>query len=109
MPFFLLVLVLGGVALAASQSSAAKTPADDAALAADLAEIPDPVLREQVLKLLFTAQRSDVPALQTLASTLEAKGYKRAAARLQAKIYQLQLSGPPPQPGYDPNPTPGAK
>ncbi len=103
MHWLFLLLGVGAVALGASKSSATPArPGDDAALAADLAEIPDPVLREQVLKLLFTASPVDAPALETLAATLDAKGYKRAAARIRAKIAQLKGG---PQAGAGGNPT----
>lgn len=93
MPWLLLAL---GLVIMAAKSSPKKED-DGAALAADLAEIPDPVLREQVLKVLWTAGAADLSSLEVLASTLEAKGYTKAAARVRQKIAQIKSMTPPAQ------------
>lgn len=85
----LVALLIAGAGVALVRQSKSEADADSKALQADLAELPEP-LRVEVTKALFTSQPADVPQLQQLAAALDVVGYKKAAARVRARVEQLQ-------------------
>jgi hypothetical protein len=80
--------LIGGVMLARSKSQEDGN-AEQKAMLADFAELPAE-FRNEVVSAMFTSQKSDIPQLQLLANALDAKGYKKSAARVRMRIAQLQ-------------------
>lgn len=85
----LVALLIAGAGVALVRQSKSEADAESKALQADLAELPENI-RGEVLTALWTAKASEIPELQKLATTLDALGYAKSAARVRQKIEQLQ-------------------